>query len=302
MKRLTAAITLSLVIGSGFLQNNCYAEAKVEAPINSLNNKELSVQDNVKFNEHRIVYLMTDPVIDTNGNIVAEGPATAMASGIVIGENLILTNAHVVNNVKTIKAISVKDDVPDKTYDAETIAIHPSFDLAVMKTKQSINIDPININYMNDINKGDHIITISNPKGFLNLASEGIIRGFGPRYPLTHLNNFLYKIETDKYIIFDAPASRGSSGGALINSKGELIGVISNVYLANEGEEITLDLSEIVSNFSDLSQKQGEDLYNTLSNYKFIIKGGSFEGNNNINFAIPIYEVSQWLKGIIDNN
>lgn len=186
--------------------------------------KILSIEEIVNQNDEKIVLIATD---------------TKYGSGIVIKEDLILTNFHVVYDAKEATVTTVNG----KEIDVEGIVVYDEAkDLAVIKTASPLNIEPVNIESPKESVKGEKIITIGSPEGLINTVSEGIISGFRP-------------IDNIEYIQITAPITHGSSGGALFNLKGKVIGVTSAGY--SEG---------------------------------------------NLNFAISIDHISEWMEGVLAQN
>jgi S1-C subfamily serine protease len=143
-------------------------------------------------------------VHDYSGEVVSSG------SGIMIGRNgFILTNCHVVSGGK-FYSVRVEDD--DREYSTnELIKYNSDIDLAVIRIDRQLNAIPL-YNGEKKLVRGQKVVAIGSPLGLFNSVSDGIISGFR-------------KINDIDMIQFTAPISHGSSGGAVLNMQGELIGI-----------------------------------------------------------------------------
>ena len=139
-----------------------------------------------------------------------KGEKQGVGSGIVISEKgYILTNAHVAcSGVRY--AVHIEDD--DKIYFTdELIKYHTVYDLAVIRIDRKMTPLPIYQGKENLV-RGQKIAAIGSPMGFFNSVSDGIIAGFR-KFPETEM------------IQYTAPVASGSSGGAVLNMFGEVIGI-----------------------------------------------------------------------------
>jgi len=143
-------------------------------------------------------------VIDVDADPVSTG------SGIMIGRNgYILTNYHVVENGVAF-AVRIEDD--DHVYlTTEVIKSNPDLDLAVIRINKTLQALPI-FNGKTKLVRGQRVVAIGSPLGLFNSVSDGIISGFR-------------RIRNMDMIQFTAPISHGSSGGAVLNMYGEVIGI-----------------------------------------------------------------------------
>lgn len=170
-------------------------------------------------------------VYNTDNQIIGHG------SGIVIHKNgFIITNFHVVNG-GSVFGIFFEND--NKEYFAYGIhKYHVDFDLALIKVDRSAN--PVRLK-TKELVRGQKIVAIGSPMGLINTISEGIVSGFRV------LNN-------TKMVQITAPISPGSSGGALIDLYGNLVGVTTsgfegqNLNLAVPAESIKLFAQNIIEN------------------------------------------------------
>ncbi|EFM11692.1 copper amine oxidase domain protein [Paenibacillus curdlanolyticus YK9] len=165
----------------------------------------------VQENDEKIVMITTD---------------FGLGSGVVIGENEILTNYHVMDGATKATALTVDQETFEV---AGVVASSEKNDLAIIRTKKPLNIEPVDLNWDYDFEKGDSVIAIGSPLGVQNTASDGII------------SNITFDGSVE-YIQFSAPIDHGSSGGGLFNQYGELIGITSAGY-----DDTNADLNFAVS-------------------------------------------------------
>ncbi|KPI52383.1 serine protease [Clostridioides difficile] len=155
-------------------------------------------------------------------------------SGVVINsEGYILTNLHVVNDGYSFLVRFENDDNVYTSY--QIIKYHTDYDLAVIKVDRKCK--PIPINVSKKPVRGQKIVAIGSPLGLFNTVSDGIISAFRD-------------FETVQMIQFTAPISSGSSGGALLDMFGNLLGLISAGY--DDGQNLNLAVeSNLVKMFAN---------------------------------------------------
>ena len=145
-------------------------------------------------------------------------------SGVIIdAENgYILTNHHVVNGADTIQ-ISL---INDQSLDAEIVGSDPATDIAVIKVDPDGLVD-IPIGDSDSLEVGDFVIAIGNPFGLGNTVTSGIVSALGR----TGISRNGY----EDFIQTDASINPGNSGGALVNMRGELVGINSAIISQSGG-------------------------------------------------------------------
>ncbi|MHC1787569.1 MAG: trypsin-like peptidase domain-containing protein [Christensenellales bacterium] len=151
----------------------------------------------------------------------ANDEITATGSGFVAFNNrTIITNYHVIEGADSIWA----SDEADNVYEIDKIiAVDEVKDIAILSIKGATNLAPLKLADGMKLKRGQPILTIGSPEGFKNSVSNGIISA-------------VYDPSETPDIQFTAPISHGSSGGALFNDKGEVIGITSAFY--TEGQNI----------------------------------------------------------------
>lgn len=143
-------------------------------------------------------------VHDQAGNVMGTG------SGIMIGrDGYILTNHHVVCGGRFF-SVRIEDDTQIYRTD-EVIKYNTVLDMAVIRIDRTLKPIPI-YNGAQKLVRGQKVVAIGSPLGMFNSVSDGIISGFR-------------RIDERDMIQFTAPTSPGSSGGAVLNMQGEVIGI-----------------------------------------------------------------------------
>ena len=116
----------------------------------------------------------------------------------------------------------------DRRIEAQLIGSDPSTDLAVLKIPH-LNLPSIKMGDSSKVSVGDRILAIGNPFGIGQTVTAGIISAKGRNsIGLNTYENFLQT---------DAAINPGNSGGALVNLKGELIGISSAIYSSSGGSQ-----------------------------------------------------------------
>jgi serine protease Do len=147
-----------------------------------------------------------------------------LGSGVIVRpDGYILTNHHVVDGATTVK-VDLNDG---RTLDAKVIGSDAASDLAVIKIDGS-NLATLTLADSNDVHVGDISLAIGNPLGVGQTVTMGIV---GAKGRATGLGDGSF----EDFIQTDAPINRGNSGGALVNTRGELIGINSQILSPSGG-------------------------------------------------------------------
>lgn len=146
----------------------------------------------------------------------------ALGSGFIISpDGVIVTNNHVID--KASKITVTLDD--GKQYKAKLLGADPRTDLAVLKIDAK-NLPTLQWGDSDTAEVGDKVIAIGNPFGVGTTVTAGIISARG-----RDLHNGPY----DDFLQVDAAINHGNSGGALINTSGQVIGITAAIYSPNDG-------------------------------------------------------------------
>ena len=146
---------------------------------------------------------------------------------IVREDGYILTNNHVVEDVDDITVILANG----REYDAELVGSDPAerngggTDLALIKIDEK-DLPTLQFGDSDALEVGEWVIAIGSPLGFSQSVTRGIVSAKGR-------GEFRSRIRYSDFIQTDAPVNQGNSGGALINIRGELVGI--NTLIATGG-------------------------------------------------------------------
>lgn len=156
-----------------------------------------------------------------------EASAGSLGAGVIIGQDgHIITNAHVVKNAKTIV---VQLSNGSKHY-ARLIGADSQTDIALVKIDSTDIFKPIKVGISSNVKIGSQVIAIGSPFGLQQTVTSGIVSSL-------HRSDFTLRIQD--YIQIDAPINPGNSGGALINNKGELIGINTSILTTDRSDRQT---------------------------------------------------------------
>jgi serine protease Do len=146
-----------------------------------------------------------------------------MGSGVIVSANgYILTNDHMVDHATNVTVI-----MPDKhEFKARVVGADPKTDIAVLKVDAG-GLEPITIGDSDKVQVGDYVLAVGNPFGVGKTVTMGIVSATGRAN--------LGIEDYEDFIQTDASINPGNSGGALVNDRGELIG-INTAILANGSE------------------------------------------------------------------
>jgi len=147
----------------------------------------------------------------------------SLGSGVIVSaDGYILTNNHVVEGADEIE-VGLADG---RKAEASVVGTDPETDLAVIRIKEK-NLPVIVLGEPDKARVGDVVLAIGNPFGVGQTVTLGIISALGRNN--LHINHFENFIQTDAAINF------GNSGGALVDSRGNLLGINSAIYSQTGG-------------------------------------------------------------------
>jgi Do/DeqQ family serine protease len=154
-----------------------------------------------------------------------EREAQSVGSGVIVdaAKGYVLTNNHVIEQADSIK-VRLSDD---REFDAELVGKDPETDLAVLKIKAD-KLTALTIGNSDQLQVGDFVVAIGSPFNLRQTVTSGIVSalgrsGIGDGY--------------EDFIQTDASINPGNSGGALVNLRGELVG-INSMILSRTGGNI----------------------------------------------------------------
>ena len=150
---------------------------------------------------------------------------SSAGSGVIVdaSKGYILTNHHVVDGADEIE-VFLEDN---RTFNATIIGSDPGTDIAVIQVADPKNLIEMGLSNSDDVRVGDFVLAIGNPFGLQHTVTSGIVSALGRR----GINRDGY----EDFIQTDASINPGNSGGALVNLKGELVGINSAIYSQSGG-------------------------------------------------------------------
>ncbi|CAN5263648.1 hypothetical protein BH10ACI1_BH10ACI1_25870 [soil metagenome] len=160
---------------------------------------------------------------DENGKIVAQG------SGFVYKPGLIATNLHVFNRATQAFVKFVGNDVVYKV--EEVVGLNPRRDLCVVRISDT-QTKPLSISSLTKNEIGDDVFVASNPKGLEGSFSKGIISAIRKNAGLIQI---------------DAAISPGSSGGAVLNNRGEVVGMVVSSVITGQNLNFAISIEYLMS-------------------------------------------------------
>jgi serine protease Do len=148
-----------------------------------------------------------------------------LGSGVVIsGDGYIVTNHHVAGTADQLR-VTLSDG---RKFDAELVGTDPATDLAVIKLVGDVSDLPaLTLGDSEALRLGEVVMAIGNPFGLSGSVSLGIVSA--KERTSVGINRY------ENFIQTDAAINRGNSGGALVNMRGELIGINTMIYSPNMG-------------------------------------------------------------------
>ncbi len=149
---------------------------------------------------------------------------SGLGSGVIIStDGYILTNHHVIDGAEQIK-VDLNDN---RTLDAKVVGSDQPSDLAVLKI-DATNLPVLALGDSDKVRVGDVVLAIGNPLGIGQTVTMGIISAKGRQ---TGLSSGSF----EDFLQTDAPINQGNSGGALVSTNSELIGINSQILSPSGG-------------------------------------------------------------------
>lgn len=171
----------------------------------------------------------------------------------VSADGYLVTNRHVVDQEGVEYSVVTHDG---ETYDVEVVAKDPTLDVAVLKVTADVDFPFLTFADIENLRLGESVIAIGNALAeFPNSVSVGVVSGLSR--DIVAQNGWRSTESLEGVIQTDAAINRGNSGGPLLNTNGEVIGV--NVAVAGSGENIGFALpSNVVSSVYESVAEHGE--------------------------------------------
>lgn len=189
---------------------------------------------------HAVVHIKTELEVEAYRDPYYEyffGPqqrgsqkAEAAGSGVIIRDNgYIVTNNHVVEGATKI-SVTLNNK---KTYEAKLVGTDPSTDLAILKIEAS-HLPYVDMGNSDDLHVGEWVLAVGNPFNLTSTVTAGIVSAKARNINILKGNSDKNIFPIESFIQTDAAVNPGNSGGALVNSKGQLVG-INTAIASNTG-------------------------------------------------------------------
>lgn len=149
-------------------------------------------------------------------------------SGVIVSsEGYIVTNNHVIDNASEIEVI-LNDN---SKYSAKVVGADPATDIAVLKI-EGTGFQPIPLGNSDDLKIGEWVLAVGNPFNLTSTVTAGIVSAKARNINLLSERSGKDVVPIESFIQTDAAVNPGNSGGALVNTHGELVGI--NTAIASQ--------------------------------------------------------------------
>lgn len=203
-------------------------------------------------------------------------------SGVIFTKNgYIVTNNHVIDKADKIEVIHEK-----RSYEAKLVGTDASTDLAVLKIEAE-NLPNIKLGSSKEVKVGEWVLAVGNPFNLATTVTAGIVSAKG-----RHVGVVNSRFPIESFIQTDAAINPGNSGGALVNIKGELVGINTAILsqtgsYAGYGFAVPVDIvNKIVNDIKEFGYVQkaysGIDVTERVAN-----SNGTDVAGVNISYLLP---------------
>ena len=166
---------------------------------------------------------------DDNGQPLSQG------SGFFVQRDVVVTNFHVIEGASAgfAKLIGKRG-----TFEVlGVVSVDQLHDLALLKLK-GVNAPPLGLEVAGQVAVGDVVFAVGNPLGLEGTFSQGIISG-------------IRHVDADTFLQITAPISPGSSGGPILNSRGQVIGVATASFVGGQNLNFAIPASYVAAALSN---------------------------------------------------
>ena len=188
---------------------------------------------------------------DKTGELYCTGSAFA-----AFEDGVFITNYHVVE--QEVYSIIAKTEDGTMFEIDSVLAYEPKYDVAIIRTKAKTNISPLPIGFTANLEKGEKVVAIGSPLGLLNTVSTGVFSGYNDTGVMNEIQ-------------FSASISHGSSGGALFNNAGEVIGITTASYTEGQNLNVAVPIQYAIdikdANSTEMTVSQFYDTFDHYNEY-----------------------------------
>ena len=197
-----------------------YPEPGTDAPADFIVAAETAV--------HAVVHVKTKSLREGTGNPLYDfffgygyndpAPVVGYGSGVILSDDgYIVTNNHVIEGSQTVE-VTLNDN---KAFDAKVIGSDPYTDLSVLKIEAE-GLSFLTYGSSDNLRLGEWVLAIGNPYNLTSTVTAGIVSAKARNINILRDND---NLSIEAFIQTDAAVNPGNSGGALVNTRGELVGV-----------------------------------------------------------------------------
>lgn len=191
---------------------------------------------------------------DKDGNLYATGSAFA-----AFEEGVFITNCHVIKD--EVYSVRAAMETGLEFNISSVVAYDDERDLAILRTEAKTGLEPLPLGSTAALERAGKVIAIGSPLGLINTISIGLYSG-------------TIKNENQQtFLQFSAPISHGSSGGALFNDKGEVVGITSASFTEGQNLNLAIPIEDAIElwdkrdSSAELSIPEFYDLWEHIAFY-----------------------------------
>jgi serine protease Do len=161
-------------------------------------------------------------------------------------KGLIVTNEHLISKAVTIRVKFTNR----QEYEANVIAADPELDIALLKIDDKKDFPFLKVD-SKKVRVGERAIVIGNPYSLSSSVTMGVVSALGRNLKI---NDKVYA----NLIQTDAPINPGSSGGALLDAEGNLIGIVTAIYEEGKGIGFAIPIEDVMTMLSEFVENTGK--------------------------------------------
>ena len=254
---LGAILIATDVIDTGDTTREVVSQTPISRPASDSmpGDEGLTVQEIYERDGPGVVFVQADVGSESASpfGLPDDGSGIATGSGFVLDKDgYILTNAHVVDGAKEA---GVRFTEESSLVEAEIVGTDLSTDLAVLKIDpdDAPKLTPLKLGDSTKLRVGDPVIAIGNPFGYDRTVTTGIVSAL--QRQISAPNNF----QIDNVIQTDASINPGNSGGPLIDARGEVVGINSQIATGGSSGSVGIGFAVPVSTAKQIVPQLQDD-------------------------------------------